>query len=179
MTKKDEEIDTMTATVKSNQENYERVQLKLLSYRKEDILDLLSSLKEMASANGMKASEIKRKSESLHVELLKIDNELFELEKKYGEFKVRKPMFEESPKASASKSEQIEQEDLKDEDGVIEPIPVVEESRLSEQEEAEQPSDTQEEEVQQEPEVKMSRAEIVDKIQELESKIAELEQMIE
>lgn len=28
--------------------------------------------------------------ESLQNELLKIDNELFELEKKYGEFKIRK-----------------------------------------------------------------------------------------
>lgn len=32
----------------------------------------------------------KKKTESLENELLKIDNELFELEKKYGEFKVRK-----------------------------------------------------------------------------------------
>ena len=32
----------------------------------------------------------KKKTEILENELLKIDSELFELEKKYGEFKVRK-----------------------------------------------------------------------------------------
>ena len=32
----------------------------------------------------------KKKTESLENELLKIEGELFELEKKYGEFKVRK-----------------------------------------------------------------------------------------
>jgi hypothetical protein len=87
----------------------------------------------MNSVNGLKASEVKKKSESLHVELLKIDNELFELEKKYGEFKVRRPTFDESSNASPSKSEKIEDEQVKDEDGTeIEPIPHVEESRLSE-----------------------------------------------
>jgi predicted nucleic acid-binding Zn-ribbon protein len=35
-------------------------------------------------------SNTKKKTESLETELLKIDNELFELEKKYGEFRVRK-----------------------------------------------------------------------------------------
>lgn len=36
------------------------------------------------------ATNIKKRTESLEHELLKIDNELFELEKKYGEFKFRK-----------------------------------------------------------------------------------------
>lgn len=35
-------------------------------------------------------SNQKKKTESLQNELLKIDSELFELEKKYGEFKIRK-----------------------------------------------------------------------------------------
>jgi len=61
------------------------VQLQLLSYRKEDILDLLKSLKEMENSQNSK-----KKTESLQNELLKIDSELFELEKKYGEYKVRK-----------------------------------------------------------------------------------------
>jgi hypothetical protein len=59
--------------------------LQLLSYRKEDIMDLLMSLKSMPST-----SNTKKKTESLETELLKIDSELFELEKKYGEFRVRK-----------------------------------------------------------------------------------------
>lgn len=62
------------------------MQLQLLSYRKEDIMDLLMSLKSMQAASGAK-----KKTESLENELLKIDSELFELEKKYGEFRVRKP----------------------------------------------------------------------------------------
>ena len=80
----------MSSQIRHNQENYERVQLKLFTYRKEDILDLLSSLKDMNKSNGLKSGDIKKKTDSLQTELLKIDNELFELEKKYGEFKVRK-----------------------------------------------------------------------------------------
>ena len=48
-------------------------------------MDLLTSLKAMETVTNSK-----KKTESLENELLKIDNELFELEKKYGEFKVRK-----------------------------------------------------------------------------------------
>lgn len=89
--RKEEEIDQLNQQIKEDQENYERVQLRLLSYRKEDILDLISSIKNMSKVtNSMKASEIKKKTDSLQNELLKIDNELFELEKKYGEFKVKK-----------------------------------------------------------------------------------------
>lgn len=43
----------------------------------------------MSKLQGLKKSEINKKMESLNIELLKIDNELFELEKKYGEFKVK------------------------------------------------------------------------------------------
>lgn len=48
-------------------------------------MDLLISLKSMAST-----ANTKKKTDSLENELLKIDSELFELEKKYGEFRVRK-----------------------------------------------------------------------------------------
>ena len=48
-------------------------------------MDLLISLKAMPSTTNSK-----KKTEGLENELLKIDSELFELEKKYGEFKVRK-----------------------------------------------------------------------------------------
>lgn len=61
------------------------MQLQLLSYRKEDIMDLLQSLKSMTGVSNQK-----KKTEILENELLKIDHELFELEKKYGEFKIRK-----------------------------------------------------------------------------------------
>ena len=71
--------------MKENKVKFEKEQLKLLTYRKEDILDLLQSLKNMHNASNQK-----KKTESLENELLKIDNELFELEKKYGEFKFRK-----------------------------------------------------------------------------------------
>ena len=52
-------------------------------------MDLMSCLKHNSQMHGIKESEVKHKLESLNVELLKIDSELFELEKKYGEFKVR------------------------------------------------------------------------------------------
>lgn len=43
----------------------------------------------MGKLQGLKQSEVKKKTDSLNVELMKIDNELFELEKKYGEFKIK------------------------------------------------------------------------------------------
>jgi hypothetical protein len=43
----------------------------------------------MGKLQGLKQSELKKKTDSLHIELMKIDNELFELEKKYGEFNIR------------------------------------------------------------------------------------------
>ena len=52
-------------------------------------MDLLSCLKDMQKVQGVKKSDIKKKEDSLNVELMKIDTELFELEKKYGEFQVR------------------------------------------------------------------------------------------
>ena len=48
-------------------------------------MDLLQSLKQMVGVSNQK-----KKTEILENELLKIDHELFELEKKYGEFNVRK-----------------------------------------------------------------------------------------
>lgn len=45
--KREDEIKAFDHQLKENQEKFERVQLKLLSYRKEDILDLLHSLKLM------------------------------------------------------------------------------------------------------------------------------------
>ena len=66
------------------------MQLKILTYRKEDIIDLLSCLKNIDKLEGAKKSEINKKMDSLNNELLKIDNELFELEKKYGEFSAKK-----------------------------------------------------------------------------------------
>jgi len=43
--KRDEELKAFEILLKHSQEQYERIQLKLLSYRKEDIMDLLQSLK--------------------------------------------------------------------------------------------------------------------------------------
>lgn len=61
-----------------------------MTYRKEDIIDLVSCLKNICKLEGAKKSEHNRKIECLNNELLKIDNELFELEKKYGEFHAKK-----------------------------------------------------------------------------------------
>lgn len=57
----------------------------MLTYRKEDIMDLLQSLKNMQNVTN-----VKKRSELLENEVLKIDGELFELEKKYGEFKIKR-----------------------------------------------------------------------------------------
>lgn len=59
-------------------------------------MDLMQCLKNTSQLQGMKDSEVKHKMESLSVELLKIDTELFELEKKYGEFHTPKPAEEDS-----------------------------------------------------------------------------------
>lgn len=48
-------------------------------------MDLIQSLKSMENVQNSK-----KKTESLQNELNKIDNELFELEKKYGEYRVKK-----------------------------------------------------------------------------------------
>jgi hypothetical protein len=57
----------MNDQIKSDLENYEKVQLKLLTYRKEDILDLLISLKNMGKMSGtvIKLGDVKKKQESL------------------------------------------------------------------------------------------------------------------
>jgi predicted nucleic acid-binding Zn-ribbon protein len=47
----------------------------------------------------------KQRAELLESEILKIDNELFELEKKYGEFNIKKGKIESTPiKSSERKS---------------------------------------------------------------------------
>ena len=53
----------MNEQIKNDLENYEKVQLKLLTYRKEDILDLLSSLKNMGKMQGtvVKLGDLKKK----------------------------------------------------------------------------------------------------------------------
>ena len=120
----------MNEQIKNDLENYERVQLKLLTYRKEDILDLLSSLKNMGKMQGtvVKLGDLKKKQESLQGELLNIDDELFELEKKYGEFKVKQQVVEEAKKADTSYEnlKKSETQDLKPEF-----LPKVEESSLT------------------------------------------------
>lgn len=98
----------MSVQIKRDMESYERVQLKLLTYRKEDTLDLLTSLRNMGGRmNGVvvKQADINKKQEGLQGELLKIDDELFELEKKYGEFRPNKQ------KASSLKLEVIRESD--------------------------------------------------------------------
>lgn len=82
---KETEIETLEEQLKQSQVDFEKEQLKLLTYRKEDILDLLNSLKNMQNVQNEK-----KRAELLENELLKIDNELYELESKYGQFKIRK-----------------------------------------------------------------------------------------
>ena len=53
-------------------------------------MDLMSCLRDTSQIQGRKESDIKHKMDSLNIELLKIDNELFELEKKYGEFRINR-----------------------------------------------------------------------------------------
>lgn len=58
----------MTDQIKVDTESYEKVQLKLLTYRKDDILDLLTSLKNMGGKVGgvaVKQAEVKKKQEGL------------------------------------------------------------------------------------------------------------------
>lgn len=88
-------------------------------------MDLLNSLKNMGKVVGVKDSEMKKKTESLQEELMKIDNELFELEKKYGEFRVKKA--EQVVEPSPIKN--ISEEEIKEIELPV--IPKVEESRLS------------------------------------------------
>ena len=83
--RRDEEIGGYELLMGEKQVHFEREQLKLLTYRKEEMLDLLHSLREMTNV-----ANAKKKTECLEQELLKIDCELFELEKKYGEFKIHK-----------------------------------------------------------------------------------------
>ncbi len=52
--KREEEIKAFEILLKQNQEQFERVQLKLLSYRKEDIMDLIVSVKGMENVQNSK-----------------------------------------------------------------------------------------------------------------------------
>jgi len=65
----------------------------LLTYRKEEIMDLISSVNKVISNNlnehGVTVqikNDLQLKIEKLQNELTTIDDELFELEKKYGEY---------------------------------------------------------------------------------------------
>jgi len=67
--------------------------LALLTYRKEEIMDLISSVNKVISNNlnehGVTVqikNDLQLKIEKLQNELTTIDDELFELEKKYGEY---------------------------------------------------------------------------------------------
>lgn len=149
--KKDEEIKQYQQQLKEHQSNFEKVQLKLLTYRKEDIMDLISCLKNSShNLNTLKESEVKHKLESLGVELLKIDTELFELEKKYGEFR----------KHSSIEMQPEEDESLEDQQQVLptdDQIPVIEKSSLSESKPQEE---TPVEEMVEEIKPKLSKAQI-------------------
>jgi chromosome segregation ATPase len=87
--KKEEEIKQLEEQFSSLKVSYEKNELKLLTYRKDDILDLIKSIHNMGNkVGGFNASEIKKKIDMLDEEVVKINNELFELEKKYGEVKI-------------------------------------------------------------------------------------------
>lgn len=65
----------------------------MLTYRKEEIMDLISSVNKVISNNlnehGVTVqikNDLQLKIEKLQNELTTIDDELFELEKKYGEY---------------------------------------------------------------------------------------------
>lgn len=67
--------------------------MALLTYRKEEIMDLISSVNKVISNNlnehGVTVqikNDLQLKIEKLQNELTTIDDELFELEKKYGEY---------------------------------------------------------------------------------------------
>ena len=88
----------------------------MLSYRKDEILDLIASISKQLrnkknsistvsknNKKGQTPAELEKKQEKLENELTEIEEELFELEKKYGEYKrppvVRKvKKVEEKPK---------------------------------------------------------------------------------
>ena len=72
----------------------------MLTYRKDEILDLIASITKQLRAKknsvstvsrnnkkGQTPAELEKKQEKLENELTEIDEELFELEKKYGEYK--------------------------------------------------------------------------------------------
>jgi antitoxin component of MazEF toxin-antitoxin module len=74
----------------------EKTQLVSLTYRKDEIMDLLAALNKALNENAHKSlsdqakNDLSLKREKLSSELTSIDDELFDLEKKYGEFKRAK-----------------------------------------------------------------------------------------
>jgi len=60
------------------QDEYAKLSMKLLYFRKDDIMDLLIALKP-------DNAEDKSKLVALSKEMMSIEDEIFELEKKYGE----------------------------------------------------------------------------------------------
>ena len=70
----------------------EKSQLASLTYRKEEIMDLISAVNKVTNQKTQSVSDqvkndLQLKLEKLQNELTTIDDELFELEKKYGEYK--------------------------------------------------------------------------------------------
>lgn len=83
--------------------SYEKEQLKLFTYRKEDIADLLLSLEKMTTSG----QDTKKKRQMLINEQAKVENELTELEKKYGEFKIRRIIKVQTPEVIKESSEVV------------------------------------------------------------------------
>ena len=151
--KKEAELRAIDEKLREGQERFERVQLRLLSFRKEDILDLLQSLRQMAGAQNAQ-----KKAESLQAELDKIDNELFELEKKYGEIRIRRPKEAETS---------LDSQDLSG------TMPAVESSRMA------QPSEPPTESELPNIAPRRRRRELEREAEELERRLKTLEAMIE
>ena len=88
----------------------------------------------MDKVMGHKAVEIQRKKESLQEELLKIDSELFELEKKYGEFVTSRS----SPSHSKSQKKEEEEDKVEEEEKeqIVYTPPEIESSHLDKEEPA-------------------------------------------
>ena len=88
MHSKETEIAEMEGQIEERQEKYEKLQLKILVHRKEDLLDLIQSIRSRAKMEGFKAESEDKRKEFLETELMSIENELFDLEKKYGEYVI-------------------------------------------------------------------------------------------
>lgn len=141
-------------------------------------MDLLSCLKNSPESNGLKESEVKHKIESLNIELLKIDSELFELEKKYGEFNVHTSQLRQQEDGSDLNSDKLEEDDQQ----VIassDQIPVIEKSSISESNKQEGQVEEEKVEFAAEEEPKLTKRQIQLMIEELERRVKELETEVE